>query len=109
MKVRDDIEFADTLREYFSSLDQLLHPNSKNRRLCTITRFDRLLMVATQDFPNVTDDSIVIFRQSHQSKVIHGIDNLNKRHQIRNLPNTGRFRRDELDHIYDCYQKVLYY
>ncbi|RKP05122.1 rab-GTPase-TBC domain-containing protein, partial [Thamnocephalis sphaerospora] len=108
-QARDDMEFTDLLKEYFATLDILLHPNSTNVRLRTITGFDRLLLVATQDFPDVTDSTITILRKAQQSKVIHGIEDLNKRSLIRNLATNGRFNRDELDTIYECYHRVLYY
>ncbi|KAI8053325.1 rab-GTPase-TBC domain-containing protein [Syncephalis plumigaleata] len=108
-KARDDMEFSDIIKEYFSSLDTLLHPNSTNPRLRAITGFDRLILVATQDFLDVDDESIIILRKAQQSKVVHSIENFNKRNVLRNLMDTARFSRPELDQIYDCYNRVLFY
>ncbi|KAI9597472.1 rab-GTPase-TBC domain-containing protein [Syncephalis fuscata] len=108
-KARDDMEFNEIIKEYFSSLNTLLHPNSTNPRLRSITGFDRLILVATQDFLHINDEVIVVLRKAQQSKVVHSIEDFTKRNVVRNLIDTARFSRPELDQIYDCYHRVLFY
>ncbi|RKP26837.1 rab-GTPase-TBC domain-containing protein, partial [Syncephalis pseudoplumigaleata] len=108
-KARDDMEFNEVIKAYFASLDTLLHPNSTNPRLRSITGFDRLILVATQDFIHVDDETIVVLRKAQQSKVVHSIEDFNKRKMLRDLVDTARFTRAELGQIYDCYSQVLFY
>jgi Ca2+-binding EF-hand superfamily protein len=108
-QARDDMDFTDILKKYFATLDKPLRPDSPIEHLRKITSFEQLILVATEDFPTITNDLINAMRKTQQSKVIHNIEDLNKRTRIRSLTNTGRFSREELETIYDCYHRVLFY
>ena len=101
--------FCQLFKDYFAGLDDPLYPNSDNARLGNLTRFHQLMLTAYQDFQNVTEEKIMEMRRASQSKVIHEVGSYQKRVQIRNLKETGKFSKDEISHIYDQFQKVQFY
>lgn len=68
-----------------------------------------MLLVAYREFGNITDEKIRELRQTHQLKVVAGIESFTKRSTIRNIENTAGLDKDELGIIYDKFYNVLYY
>ncbi|GAA5816203.1 hypothetical protein MFLAVUS_009729 [Mucor flavus] len=109
LQATDDGAFMDILKQYFNSLDTPLYPNSDNPKARNLTRFNELLLVAYREFSNVTDELVRELRQTHQLKVVAGIESFTKRSTIRNIENTAGLDKQELGIIYDKFYNVLYY
>lgn len=67
------------------------------------------MLVAYREFSNVTDELVRELRQTHQLKVVAGIESFTKRSAIRNIENTAGLDKQELGIIYDKFYNVLYY
>ncbi|KAG2237622.1 hypothetical protein INT48_004525 [Thamnidium elegans] len=109
LQATDDGAFMDILKQYFNSLDTPLYPNSDNPKAKNLTRFNELLLVAYREFSNVTDELVRELRQTHQLKVVAGIESFTKRSAVRNIENTAGLDKQELGIIYDKFYNVLYY
>ncbi|KAL7753028.1 GTPase activating protein (GAP) [Sorochytrium milnesiophthora] len=110
MKVDDDGALLHVFKTYFASLDEPLSPPNPARPNAKIpTQFDRLMIVATGDFGSITSEIIVEGRKAHQLKVVHGIESYAKRSQIRNLNNTSKFKKPQLEWLWERFTAVLYY
>lgn len=66
-------------------------------------------MVAYREFSNITDELVRELRQTHQLKVVAGIESFTKRSAVRNVDNTAGLDKEELGIIYDKFYNVLYY
>ncbi|KAI7901275.1 rab-GTPase-TBC domain-containing protein [Cokeromyces recurvatus] len=109
LEAADDGTFMNILKRYFTCLDQPLYPNSDNPKARNLTKFNELLLVAYREFSNVTDELVRELRQTHQLKVVAGIESFTKRSAVRNLDNTAGLNKTELGIIYDKFYNVLYY
>ncbi|KAJ1971556.1 GTPase activating protein (GAP), partial [Dimargaris xerosporica] len=109
LKAQDDGEFMNVLKTYFGALDEPVHPDSPNPHTRQLTRFHELLYVAYRDFPFITAEMIDNLRRTHQLKIVHTVESFTKRLQLRNLPTTGRFSKQELSLLYDRFHSALYY
>ncbi|KAI9252176.1 rab-GTPase-TBC domain-containing protein [Helicostylum pulchrum] len=109
LQATDDGVFMDILKQYFNSLDTPLYPNSDNPKAKNLTRFNELLLVAYREFSNVTDELVRELRQTHQLKVVAGIESFTKRSAVRNIENTAGLDKQELGIVYDKFYNVLYY
>ncbi|KAG1492701.1 hypothetical protein G6F47_011236 [Rhizopus delemar] len=109
LEASDDGAFMNILKQYFSHLDTPLYPNSDNPKAKNLTKFNELLLVAYREFSSVTDEVVRELRQTHQLKVVAGIESFTKRSAIRNIANTAKLDKEELGVIYDKFQNVLYY
>jgi hypothetical protein len=67
------------------------------------------LLVAYREFSNVTDELVRELRQTHQLKVVAGIESFTKRSAVRNIENTAGLDKAQLGIIYDKFYNVLYY
>ncbi|ORZ40357.1 rab-GTPase-TBC domain-domain-containing protein [Catenaria anguillulae PL171] len=103
LKVQDDGMLLHVFKTYISSLDDPVGANGK------ATKFDQLLFTALRDFRVVTTEMIVEARKAHQLKVVHGIENYKKRSVIRNLRDSSKFTRPQLDWLWECYSTALFY
>ncbi|CAB5186600.1 unnamed protein product [Rhizophagus irregularis] len=90
-------------------LDQPAHPNNKNQKIREITKFNELMMVAFKEFSNITTESVIELRKTHQFKVIHNIESFTKRGQIRNLKDTSKFSKNDISIIYDKFYNAQFY
>jgi hypothetical protein len=100
--VQDDGMLLHVFKTFFASLDE---PIGTGKAI----KFDQLLYTALREFKVVTSDMIVQGRKSHQFKVVHGIENYNKRSIIRNLKDSSKFTRPQLEWLWECFNKVVYY
>jgi hypothetical protein len=66
-------------------------------------------LVAYREFSNITDELVRELRQTHQLKVVAGIESFTKRSAVRNVKNTAGLDKEELGIIYDKFYNVLYY
>jgi hypothetical protein len=57
----------------------------------------------------VTDELVRELRQTHQLKVVAGIESFTKRSAVRNIENTAGLDKAELGILYDKFYNVLYY
>ncbi|KAI9311928.1 rab-GTPase-TBC domain-containing protein [Dichotomocladium elegans] len=109
LKTTDDGAFMNVLKQYFNSLHEPLYPDSQNSKARNLTRFNELLLVAYREFSSVTDEKIREMRQTHQLKVVAGIESFAKRSTLRNIDDTAGLEKDELGIIYDKFYNVQYY
>lgn len=109
LKTTDDGAFMNVLKHYFNSLHEPLYPDSQNSKARTLTRFNELLLVAYREFGSITDDKIREMRQTHQLKVVAGIESFAKRSTLRNIDDTAGLDKEELGIIYDKFHNVQYY
>ncbi|KAI8099636.1 rab-GTPase-TBC domain-containing protein [Halteromyces radiatus] len=109
LETYDDGAFINVLKHYFSQLNEPLYPDSENPKARHLTKFNELLLVAYREFGNITDEKVRELRQTHQLKVVAGIESFTKRSTIRNIDNTAGLNKDELSVIYDKFYNVLYY
>ncbi|CAG8711604.1 20682_t:CDS:2, partial [Dentiscutata erythropus] len=109
MEVSDDGAFINTLKKYFSSLDEPMHPETTNPKLQDLTKFDQLMIVAFKEFSSVTTQSVIELRNTFQLKVIHNIESFTKRDIIRNLSDTCKFSKEDISVIYDKYYTAQFY
>ncbi|KAI9470070.1 MAG: rab-GTPase-TBC domain-containing protein [Benjaminiella poitrasii] len=109
LEASDDGTFMNILKSYFSCLGDPLYPNSDNPKARNLTKFNELLLVAYREFSNVTDELVRELRQTHQLKVVAGIESFTKRSAVRNLDDTAGLDKAELGIIYDKFYNVLYY
>ncbi|KAI7876665.1 TBC-domain-containing protein [Lichtheimia hyalospora FSU 10163] len=109
LKTNDDGAFMNVLKHYFNSLHEPLYPDSQNSKARSLTRFNELLLVAYREFGNITDDKIREMRQTHQLKVVAGIESFAKRSTLRNIDETAGLDKEELGIIYDKFHNVQYY
>ncbi|KAK4517056.1 Phosphatidylglycerol/phosphatidylinositol transfer protein [Mucor velutinosus] len=97
------------LKNYFNHLDKPLYPNSENPKAKNLTKFNELLLVAYREFSSVTDELVRELRQTHQLKVVAGIESFTKRSAVRNIEDAAGLDKTELGIIYDKFYNVLYY
>jgi hypothetical protein len=109
LTITDDGQFIHVLKKYFSTLDQPAHPNNKNQKVREITKFNELMVVAFKEFSNITTESVIELRKTHQFKVIHNIESFTKRGQIRNLKDTSKFSKNDISIIYDKFYNAQFY
>ncbi|KAI8980839.1 rab-GTPase-TBC domain-containing protein [Pilobolus umbonatus] len=109
MKATDDGSFINILKQFFSHLDQQLYPKSDNPKARELTKFNELLLVAFREFSSITNELIRELRQTHQLKVVAGIESFTKRSTVRNIDNTGGLTKEELGIVYDKFFHVIYY
>lgn len=67
------------------------------------------MLVAYREFSSVTDELVRELRQTHQLKVVAGIESFTKRSAVRNIENTAGLDKSELGIVYDKFYNVLYY
>lgn len=65
--------------------------------------------MAYREFGSITDDKIREMRQTHQLKVVAGIESFAKRSTLRNIDDTAGLDKEELGIIYDKFHNVQYY
>ncbi|KAI8341806.1 rab-GTPase-TBC domain-containing protein [Chlamydoabsidia padenii] len=109
LETNDDGAFINVLKHYFGQLNDPLYPDSDNAKAKNLTKFNELLLVAYREFGNITDEKVRELRQTHQLKVVAGIESFTKRSAIRNIDNTAGLTKDELGVVYDKFYNVLYY
>lgn len=99
----DDGLMIGIIKEYFLTLDQSAHPNSKNEKLRSITKFQELMVVAMKEFSVITEPLITEQRAKYQDRVLEDIEIFAKRTSIRNLHKTKNLTQDDLSVLYDRY------
>ncbi|ORZ19731.1 rab-GTPase-TBC domain-domain-containing protein [Absidia repens] len=109
LETHDDGAFINVLKHYFSQLNEPLYPDSDNIKAKHLTKFNELLLVAYREFGSITDEKVRELRQTHQLKVVAGIESFTKRSAIRNIENTAGLTKDELGVVYDKFYNALYY
>ncbi|GAN11449.1 TBC-domain-containing protein [Mucor ambiguus] len=109
LQATDDGAFMNILKNYFNHLDKPLYPNSENPKAKNLTKFNELLLVAYREFSSVTDELVRELRQTHQLKVVAGIESFTKRSAVRNIEDAAGLDKAELGIIYDKFYNVLYY
>jgi Ca2+-binding EF-hand superfamily protein len=104
LKVRDDGELMNVLKQYFATLGNLENDRGKQT-----TRFNQLMLVAYREFQNVTNADIFELRKQHQLQVVHSIDLYAKKTAARSLKRTGKFSKEEVLFLCDCFYSIQYY
>uniref|UniRef100_A0A060SYI6 ARAD1A12650p n=1 Tax=Blastobotrys adeninivorans TaxID=409370 RepID=A0A060SYI6_BLAAD len=107
LDAEDDGAVISIFREYFSTLDQSAHPNSKNERLQSVTRFQELMVVAFREFSVVTDDMIRQYRAKYENQILDDIELFAKRTQIRNLQKPKLLNQEQMGIVYDRFYSAL--
>ncbi|KNE54335.1 hypothetical protein AMAG_17656 [Allomyces macrogynus ATCC 38327] len=102
LRVQDDGMLLHVFKTFFASLDDPIGTGKA-------TVFDQLLFTALREFRMVSLDMIVEARKQHQLKVVHGIENYTKRSVIRNLKDPSKFKKPQLEWLWECYTKVQFY
>lgn len=111
LKIHDDAELINTMRNYFLSLGDSAYPNSPpDSKAHSITHFQVLLVTAFREFGNIiTDDSIQSARKKFRAEVVDSIQSFSKRTSLRNLKDVGKFTSsDQLGQVYDHFQLAIY-
>lgn len=103
----DDGTFIQIIKDYFNTLDDSAHPNSKNEHYRTITNFQELLVVAFKEFQDISNDTVQNYRRKHKNAVYQNIQTFIKRTEIRNLPKFNNLNNDCISNIYDRYYQIL--
>ncbi|KAF0513918.1 TBC-domain-containing protein [Gigaspora margarita] len=109
MEVSDDGAFINTLKKYFSSLDEPINADTSDQKTQELTKFDQLMIVAFKEFSSVTTQSVMELRNTFQLKVVHNIESFTKRDIIRNLQDTSKFSKEDISVIYDKYYTAQFY
>ncbi|CAG8750684.1 3872_t:CDS:10, partial [Gigaspora margarita] len=109
MEVSDDGAFINTLKKYFSSLDEPINADTSDQKSQELTKFDQLMIVAFKEFSSVTTQSVMELRNTFQLKVVHNIESFTKRDIIRNLQDTSKFSKEDISVIYDKYYTAQFY
>ncbi|ORX57984.1 TBC-domain-containing protein [Hesseltinella vesiculosa] len=109
LQTHDDGAFINVLKNYFNHLQDPLYPDATTAKARHLTKFNELLLVAYREFGNITDEKVRELRQTHQLKVVAGIESFTKRSALRSIEDTGGLTKDELGIIYDRFFNVLYY
>lgn len=103
----DDGIVISILKEYFSTLDEPVHPNSPNAKLRKVTKFQELMVVAFREFSVITDDMINGYRKKNENQILGDIEIFAKRTQIRNLPKPRNLTMDQMGIIYDRFYAAI--
>ncbi|RUP44863.1 hypothetical protein BC936DRAFT_148927 [Jimgerdemannia flammicorona] len=109
LKTTDDGAFMHVLKKFFASLDDPIYPKSPNPKAKSVTKFNELMLIAYREFSNITDETVMELRRTHQLKVVAGIESFTKRSATRNLKDTSRFTKEEISTLYDRFYSALYY
>eukprot|EP00834_Sanchytrium_tribonematis_P006898 NODE_556_length_6108_cov_1.468464.p1 type:complete len:673 gc:universal NODE_556_length_6108_cov_1.468464:2373-355(-) len=113
LKARDEGEIYQIMKVYFSTLEAKSDDPmfSKNSGLNeeSATKFDELMIVALKEFRTVNSNQIHDLRKQFQLSVIKGVEDLAKKSRIRNLKDSSKFSRDQLEELYKLFAGVLYY
>ena len=104
----DDGVVIQILKEYFSTLDDPVHPNSSNPKIRKVTKFQELMIAAFREFAVITDEMIDSYRRKFENQILGDIEIFAKRTQIRNLPpKTRNLSNDQLGIIYDRFYAAI--
>lgn len=103
----DDGVVIQVLKQYFSTLDDPVHPNSSNPNIRKVTKFQELMIAAFREFSIITDSMIDGYRRKFESQILDDIEIFAKRTQIRNLPKTRNLSMDQLGIIYDRFYAAI--
>lgn len=104
LECTDDGQFISCMRNYFATLGDSAHPDSKDDSLRQVTNFQELLIVAFREFGIVTDELITNERKRFKADVVESIENFAKRAHLRNLKFSGQFDKVQLSRIFDNFQ-----
>ncbi|GAA5980178.1 hypothetical protein JCM10908_001563 [Rhodotorula pacifica] len=104
LECTDDGAFINVLKDYFTTLGDSAHPNSRDSRQRQVTKFQELFVVAFREFAGVTDETILAERKRFRSEVLVNIETFAKRTALRNLKGTGRLNAEQLGLTYDHFQ-----
>lgn len=103
----DDGVVISILKDYFSTLDDPVHPNSNNPKLKKVTKFQELMVVAFREFSVITDEMINSHRRKNENQILQDIEVFAKRTQIRNLPKPRNLTMDNMGILYDRFYSVI--
>lgn len=103
----DDGAVISILKDYFSTLDEPVHPNSTNSKLKKVTKFQELMVVAFREFSVITDDTIHNYRRKNEGQILADIEIFAKRTQIRNLPKPRHLTMDHMGILYDRFYAAI--
>ena len=95
------------MRDYFASLGDSAHPDSKDPRARAITRFQELLLISFREFVIITDESIQAERRKHRGEIVHNIESFSKRAAVRNLKSLERFSKEQAGLVYDAWYNAI--
>jgi hypothetical protein len=103
----DDGVVIQILKQYFSTLDDPVHPNSSNPKIRKVTKFQELMIAAFREFAVITDEMIDSYRRKFENQILGDIEIFAKRTQIRNLPKNRNLSNDQLGIIYDRFYAAI--
>lgn len=108
LQAEDDGTFVSVLKEYFQTLDQSAHPDSRNPRFQLVSRFQELLVTAFKEFSVVADDTIEKHRTKHRDGIMQNVANFVKRAELRSLPKTPNLNAADVSAIYDRFYLIVH-
>lgn len=103
----DDGAVISILKEYFSTLDDAVHPDSSNPKLRKVTKFQELMVVAFREFSVITEEMIHNYRRKNENQILADIEIFAKRTQIRNLPKPKNLTMDHMGILYDRFYAAI--
>lgn len=107
-RITDDGAFINMIKNYFRTLGDSAHPESRNPRHRQITNFQELLVVAFREFGVVSDETIASERRRFRQEIVEEIELFAKRSAVRNLKNMHRFSKEQAGLIYDQVVEAIY-
>lgn len=107
-RITDDGAFINMIKNYFRTLGDSAHPESRNPRHRQITNFQELLVVAFREFGVIGDETIASERRRFRQEIVEEIELFAKRSAVRNLKDLKRFSKDQAGLIYDQVVEAIY-
>lgn len=107
LQAEDDGTFISILKSYFHTLDQSAYPNSSNPKYSQVNKFQELLVTAFKEFSVVGEDTIEKHRTKHRDTIFQNISTFVKRAELRNLPRTSNFTKEDLSLLYDRFYSIV--
>lgn len=107
-RITDDGAFINMIKDYFRTLGDSAHPDSRNPRHRQITNFQELLVVAFREFGVISDETIASERRRFRQEIVEEIELFAKRSAVRNLKQLHRFSKEQAGLIYDQVVEAIY-
>ncbi|KAJ3316374.1 hypothetical protein HDU93_004445, partial [Gonapodya sp. JEL0774] len=103
----DDSEMMDIFKSYFATLDDTVKDIGAGPK--PVSRFTQLLLTAYKEFSVVTAASVTELRNAKNYHVSQVVGQYSKRARLRELDDTGKFSKAQLNVICDKFFDALYY
>lgn len=107
LEANDDGAVLSVLKSYFQDLDSPAHPESTNPKLRTVTKFQKLQIVAFREHANIDDEMINSYRRRNENQILGDIEIFAKRTEIRNLKKPTNLTVDQMGILYDRFYAAI--